>query len=83
MVIVGNETWLGGYATSGLWSEPPNNHVAWHVRDSGEGPGSTPDQISLQNVGVSSAYTANYCANAPTNLDLFDLEAGDIQIMRR
>ncbi len=83
MVIVGNEAWLGGYATSGLWSEPPNNHVRWHVRDNGEGPGSTPDQISLQNVGVSSAGTANYCANAPTNPDLFELEAGNIQIIRR
>jgi len=80
--IVGNEAWLGGYATSGRWSAPPNNAVIWRVKDDGQGERDPPDQISGQSTGRSSA--VGFCANASsTSLDLFDLEAGNIKIKEK
>jgi hypothetical protein len=35
--IVDDQVWLGGYATKGLYSEPPRSGVAWRVKDNGQG----------------------------------------------
>ncbi|NIS64373.1 MAG: hypothetical protein GTO05_04325, partial [Gemmatimonadales bacterium] len=42
MTIIGNQAWLGGYATSGPFSTPPNNEVAWRVTDNGQGANAPP-----------------------------------------
>jgi hypothetical protein len=78
--IVGDEAWLGGYATSGIWSDFPNNEVRWQVKDNGQGEASLPDQISLQGIGRDLGTAAGYCANRPTGLELRDIVAGNIQI---
>jgi hypothetical protein len=78
ITIVGNEAWLGGYATSGAYSDPPNG-VAWRVKDNGEGKRSGPDQISLQYVATTADYPFSYCARTPGHA-LSDIEAGNIQI---
>ena len=80
MLIVGNEAWLGGHATSGIWSEPPNNSVRWRIMDGGEGAGAGSNQISLQYTGGTPRAATNWCANTYTTLELFDIEAGNIQI---
>lgn len=79
-VIEGDEAWLGGYATHGAYSEPPYNYVAWRVRDAGRGARAPADQVSLQSVGRSGS--AGYCANTPENVELFDIEAGNVRIER-
>jgi hypothetical protein len=85
--IVGDEAWLGGYATTGLGSDPPDNGVAWRVRDNGQGKNAGPDQISLQWTYARPNYPAWYCANTPDDpgqpdhfLALNEIEAGDIKI---
>lgn len=80
--IVGDEVWLGGYATLGVYSEPPRNGVGWRVKDTGAGDGRTPDQISLQYTNTGAGYAAWYCANTPDDPELHDVEAGDIRIGR-
>ncbi|MFC1661666.1 hypothetical protein ACFL3S_09480, partial [Gemmatimonadota bacterium] len=79
MTIAGNEAWLGGYATSGLYAAPPYNWVRWHVKDNGQGKQDPPDQISLQTVGSSWGNTMNHCANTPVTA-LYDIEAGNIKV---
>jgi hypothetical protein len=78
--IVGNEAWLGGYATRGLWSDFPYKEVRWRVKDIGQGRGNPPDQISLQGIGRDLGTAAGFCANRPTGLELHDIEAGNIDI---
>jgi hypothetical protein len=63
--IVANQAWLGGYATSGLFTEPPNNGAIWRVVDNGQGATALADQISLQFVAPPPADVANYCATTP------------------
>ncbi len=58
MTIIGNQAWLGGYATSGNFSTPPNNEVAWRVTDNGQGANAPPDEISLQCVGAEPGFAA-------------------------
>jgi hypothetical protein len=78
--IVANQAWLGGYATSGLFTEPPNNGAIWRVVDNGQGATALADQISLQFVAPPPADVANYCATTPTSPALNDIEAGNIQV---
>ena len=78
--IDGNQAWLGGYATSGLYSETPNNEVGWRVVDNGQGNNANPDQISLQYVGAVPGSAANYCADKNEDPTLNDVAAGNIQI---
>ncbi len=82
--IVGDEAWIGGYATSGSSSDGPNNAVGWHVKDNGQGQQDPPDQISWQGTWGTAEWAADYRAIASSNLlDAFDLEAGNIQIMKK
>jgi hypothetical protein len=78
--VVGDEAWLGGYTTSGSYSDPPNNGITWRVKDNGQGAGDPADQISLESIGVSLDLVANHCANKSAALELSDLQTGDIQI---
>ena len=77
--IIDNQAWIGGFATSGLFSTPPNNEVATRVVDNGEGSGST-DQISLQFVGAGPGFAAGYCGTTPTSPALNNVAAGNIQV---
>jgi hypothetical protein len=77
--IVGNQAWVGGYATSGMNSAPTNG-VAWRVADNGEGKKApSPDQISAQYYSPDFSFPAAVCGHAP-NLTLYAIEAGNIQI---
>jgi hypothetical protein len=79
--IVDNKVWLGGYATHGLYSEPPDNEVGWRVVDNGQGNNSPPDQISLQFVGAEPGFAVDYCSTTPEGpAPLYDIEAGNIQL---
>ncbi len=82
ITIVGDEAWIGGYATSGPYSEPPDNAVRWRVRDNGSGRWGPPDQISLQSIGWPADAEFFSCANTPTGLELHDIEAGSIQVIK-
>jgi hypothetical protein len=75
--IVGDEAWLGGYATSGLHSD---RGVAWRVKDNGQGSKADPDRISLQWGDTGLGYRWQYCASTPADLELHDIDAGNIQI---
>lgn len=79
--IVGDEAWLGGYATSGLYG---GRGVAWRVKDNGQGQSTDPDQISLQWTNMEPGNPAWYCARTPDDdgLELNDIKAGDIRIKR-
>ncbi len=78
--IVGNQAWLGGYATTGFFTTPPDNEVAWRVVDNGEGRNSPPDQISLQFVSSPEGFADEYCATTPNIPMLNNVEAGNVQI---
>lgn len=79
--IVGDQAWLGGYATGGMNSVPPNG-VAWRVVDNGQGAASSPDQISAQYYSPNLSFPAAYCANSPDAPVLSAIEAGNIRISR-
>jgi hypothetical protein len=80
LTIVGDEAWIGGFTTSGLYSEPPTG-VAWRVLDTGLGNRAGPDRISVQyTAGL--GYPAWYCARTPADPALNDVEAGSIRIAR-
>ena len=78
--IIGTQAWLGGLATSGLFSAAPNNGVAWRVADNSEGANSPPDQITAQFVGLAPGVAAASCAATPATLALNNVEAGNIQV---
>ncbi len=78
--VIGNQVWLGGTTTSGLFSEPPNNENAWRVVDNGQGAAAPADQMSLEFVGGAPGFAANYCALTPATPPLLDLTAGNITI---
>ena len=77
--IVDNRVWLGGFATSGRLSTPPNNEVSWDVIDNGQGANSPADQISLQGVGRVPGHADFRCALQFLRT-MFDIEAGNIKI---
>jgi len=79
--IVGDQAWIGGYATSGVNSIPPNR-VAWRVVDNGQGSSASPDQISAQYWLGGGSLPAWYCATMPEAPDLHEIEAGNILIKR-
>lgn len=80
-IFGGNQARLGGFATSGLLSTPPNNEVAWRVADNSEGANSPPDQISAQFVGQPPGTAGQYCAGAFGNTPgLNPVAAGNIQV---
>ena len=68
------------FATSGLFSGPPNNGSAFRVVDNGQGASAVPDQMSLEFVGTLPAFPADYCATTPASPALNDLEAGNIRV---
>ena len=78
--IDGNQAWLGGYATSGVLSEAPNNEVGWRVVDNGQDNNADPDQISLQAVGRVPGTASFYCEGKFETPVFNDVAAGDIQI---
>ena len=75
--IDGDSVLMGGYATSGAFSTPPNNEVRWQVADNG--PGGT-DQNSLQWVGGSPGRAAKWCALGGKDSPKQDLTAGNITV---
>ncbi|UCC73172.1 MAG: hypothetical protein JSV86_00995 [Gemmatimonadota bacterium] len=78
--IVGNEAWFGGFATKGIYSDPPTNGVRWRVKDNGHAGMAEPDQISLQEVYKYPQAPPWHCATTPDDLELNDIGAGDIHI---
>lgn len=62
MRIEGNQAWLGGYATSGPASTPPNNEVGWLVIDNGQGANAEPDIMSRQWIGNEPGFAEYFCA---------------------
>jgi hypothetical protein len=84
--VVGNEAWLGGYATSGVYSDPPRNRVGWRVKDNSQGNTADPDEISLQWTQLGPNGPWWHCAETlddpdhPNFLPLNDIEAGDIRV---
>ena len=79
--VVGNQAWIGGIATSGLYAEAPDNGTVFRVQDNGEGANAAaPDRMSLEVVGVPAGLPPQYCQSQPRQPALFDLEAGNIQI---
>ncbi len=56
---VGSSVFIGGLATGGRKSTPPNNGVAWRVADNG--PGGATDQNSFQFTGAPPLDVADYC----------------------
>jgi len=79
--IVGNQVWLAGHATGGAGTEPPNG-VGWRVVDNGDDGSGTPDQISLQWTSMGAEFPAWYCASMFDGPDLYEVEAGNITIVR-
>ena len=79
LTVDGNQAWLSGIATSGLFSEEPNNGVFWTVIDNGQGNSSAVDQMSLQFVGMDPANADANCA-AQTQVTMYDVDAGNIQV---
>ncbi len=78
--IVGDQAWLGGFATGGLYTGPADG-VSWRVVDHGSGGSAIPDQISLQRIGQDKSAPAAYCAGMPEKpTPMFDVEAGNIRI---
>ncbi len=74
---IGSSVLMGGYATSGRLSTPPNNEVRWHVVDNG--PGAT-DQNSLQFVGQPPGIAALWCDGVFGLNDLNDVTQGNITV---
>ena len=79
-IVGGNQAFLGGFATSGLFSTPPNNEVAWRVVDNGQGANAPADQISLEFVGAVPGFAAGYCAATPAAPALNAVQQGNIQV---
>ena len=71
--VVGHRVWLGGYATSGIFTEPGFNDVGWVAVDNGNGRSSTqPDRMSLQLVSAETG-TADFICNTTPKFAIFDL----------
>lgn len=77
--VIGNNVWLGGYATSGNFTEPGFNEVGWSVVDNGNGRNAPPDQMSLQRVARIPGFADRVCDQTP-DFFLFDIAAGNIII---
>lgn len=80
LAIIDNVVWLGGYATSGSFTEPGNSDVAWRVADNGQGRNAPPDESSFQFVAAPTGYAAAYCDETPEAPALLPIEAGNITI---
>ncbi len=78
--IIGNQAWVGGMATSGVASDPPNNETAFRVVDNGQGKNAPADQMSLQFVSGGPGFAAGYCDATPESPALRDIESGNIQV---
>ncbi len=74
---IGSSVLMGGYATSGAASTPPNNEVAWHLVDNG--PGAT-DQNSLQFTRQPPGFAARWCAGEFGLNALNDVTQGQIRV---
>ena len=75
--IGGGSVLMGGFATSGRNSAPPNNEVGWNVKDNG--PGAT-DQNSLQFVGNPPGIAARWCGGEFGLFALNDVTQGQIRV---
>jgi hypothetical protein len=82
--IDGNHARLGGFATSGVQSDPPFNGVAWRVEDNGQGNNNPPDRISFQFVGLNEEEfgdVSSYCSGEFGNIpELIEISAGNIKV---
>ena len=80
--IIGNQVLVGGFANTGVFSTPPNNEMAFHFVDNGQGKNSPPDQISLQFVGAVPGFAQDYCDGGIFSFTppLNDVEAGNLKI---
>ena len=79
--VIGNEAWVGGIATGGIYAEPPNNGIAFRVQDNGEGANAAGrDRMSLEYVQLLPSQPLSYCQFHPDRPGFFDLEAGNVQI---
>ena len=81
--IIENEAWIGGLATGGFVSDPPNNEVSWRVVDNGQGRNAPPDQISLQLLWFNTqppGIAAWYCGATPSFPTYNDVVNGNIQV---
>ena len=74
---IGGSVRIGGFATSGFRSAPPNNEVAWNVVDNG--PGAT-DQNSLQATGEIPGIAARWCGGEFGLIALNDVTQGNIRV---
>lgn len=94
MTIVGNTAYLGGYATSGLYSDPDapgctddnfgygcGNEVGWFVVDNGQGANDPPDGMSGQWVEFGPGFADDFCeTQKPLPGGPFPVEAGNINV---
>jgi len=80
MTVIGNTAYLGGYATSGRFSEPPNNEVGWFVVDNGEGANDPPDIMSLQWVEFEPGFAQSYCDTQQPEPGFREISGGDITV---
>ena len=81
LTIIGpNQARLGGFATSGVASAPPNNEVAWRVEDNGQGANSPGDQISAQFFIGPPGFAANFCTTGLPFIGLNPIVQGNIQV---
>lgn len=79
--VEGNQAWIAGYATGGLYTTPPDNRVYWRVVDNSQATVPAPDRISTQVTQGGPEYPGWYCANKPLGyVTLYDVEAGNIRI---
>jgi hypothetical protein len=81
VTVVGNQAWLGG--TTERIGGGTGGEVGWRIVDNGSGATAPADQISLAFVGREPGFAADYCATAPLEPGLFDVEAGNLQIRSR
>ena len=80
MTVIGNTAYLGGYATSGILSEPPNNEVGWYVVDKGEGANDPPDIMSLQWVEFGPGFAQSYCDTQQPEPGFREISGGNITV---
>jgi hypothetical protein len=84
--VVGNEAWLGVIVERSLNSPPfPGQSRVVYVQDNGEGAGAPPDRsTAFPPLGITGLPDLDtYCAETPEirAQSVFDLEAGNIQIL--
>lgn len=76
----GNQAWIGGRVTSASDPDYLGIFTSWWVVDNGEGANAPADQISLMQFHGVPNVPLSRCANQSSPLDVFPIDAGNIQI---